>query len=118
MLRGASAEAEAKLTSDLEGATGETGKLGEELFGAAAVLRGEAALRRIFTDASIEADAKASTAAATASRTGSCPANALVCRNRLKSLIMVASQECCAPCTWDVLALTRPKATAPVAHRY
>ena len=59
MLRGASAEAEAKLTSDLEGATGDTGKLGEELFGAAAVLRGEAALRRIFTDASIEADAKA-----------------------------------------------------------
>ncbi len=59
MLRGASAEAEAQLTSELEGSKAEAGKLGEELFGAAAVLRGEAALRRIFTDASIEAEAKA-----------------------------------------------------------
>ena len=56
MLRGASAEAEAQLTSELEGSEGEAGKLGEELFGVAAVLRAEAALRRIFTDASIEAD--------------------------------------------------------------
>jgi F-type H+-transporting ATPase subunit delta len=59
MLRGASAEAEAQLTSELEGSEGEAGKLGEELFGVAAVLRSEAALRRIFTDASIEAAAKA-----------------------------------------------------------
>ena len=59
MLRGASAEAEAQLTSDLEGSTGEVGKLGEELFGVAAVLRAEAALRRIFTDASIDSSAKA-----------------------------------------------------------
>ena len=58
MLRGASAEAEAQLTSELEGSQ-DDGKLGEELFGAAAVLRGEAALRRIFTDASIDAEAKA-----------------------------------------------------------
>ncbi|MEO7351073.1 MAG: F0F1 ATP synthase subunit delta [Marmoricola sp.] len=59
MLRGASAEAEAQLTSELEGSKGAAGKLGEELFGVAAVLRGEAALRRIFTDASIDAPAKA-----------------------------------------------------------
>lgn len=59
MLRGASAEAEAQLTSELEGSTGEAGKLGEELFGVARVLRSEAALRRIFTDASIESSAKA-----------------------------------------------------------
>jgi F-type H+-transporting ATPase subunit delta len=59
MLRGASAEAEGQLTSELEGSEGDTQKLAEELFGAAAVLRGEAALRRIFTDASIEAAAKA-----------------------------------------------------------
>lgn len=59
MLRGASAEAEAQLTSELEGSKGEAGKLGAELFGAAAVLRGEAALRRIFTDASIDSAAKA-----------------------------------------------------------
>ena len=59
MLRGASAEAEAQLTSELEGSQADAGKLGEELFGVARVLRSEAALRRIFTDASIEADAKA-----------------------------------------------------------
>lgn len=59
MLRGASAEAQAQLTSELEGARGEAGQLGEELFGVAAVLRGEAALRRIVTDASIDAEAKA-----------------------------------------------------------
>ena len=59
MLRGASAEAQAQLTSELEGSKGEAGKLGEELFGVATVLRGEAALRRVFTDASIEGAAKA-----------------------------------------------------------
>lgn len=59
MLRGASAEAEAQLTSELKGSKGEAGKLGEELFGVAAVLRGEPALRRIFTDASIDSSAKA-----------------------------------------------------------
>ena len=36
-----------------------TPRIGEELFGVAGVLRGEAALRRILTDASIEGDAKA-----------------------------------------------------------
>jgi F-type H+-transporting ATPase subunit delta len=59
MLRGASAEAEAQLTSELESAQDDSGKLGEELFGVAAVLRSEAALRRIATDSSIDASAKA-----------------------------------------------------------
>ena len=47
MLRGASAEAQADLTSELEGSKGDADKLGEELFGVAAVLRGEPAVRRI-----------------------------------------------------------------------
>jgi F-type H+-transporting ATPase subunit delta len=59
MLRGASAEAQAQLTSELEGSEGDDAKLGEELFGVASVLRGEPALRRIATDASIDASAKA-----------------------------------------------------------
>ena len=59
MLRGASAEAKAELCSRLEGLTGDAANLGEELFAVAAVLRGEAAVRRIATDASIEGDAKA-----------------------------------------------------------
>jgi F-type H+-transporting ATPase subunit delta len=59
MLRGASAEAKAELCSRLEGLTGDAATLGEELFAVAAVLRGEAAVRRIATDASIEGDAKA-----------------------------------------------------------
>jgi F-type H+-transporting ATPase subunit delta len=62
MLRGASAEAQAELTSELESSKGDAGKLAEELFGVAAVLRREPALRRIATDASIEPDAKAALA--------------------------------------------------------
>lgn len=63
MLRGASAEARDALASDLgtrldAGAT-DAAALGEELFGVAGVLRTEAAVRRILTDASIEADGKA-----------------------------------------------------------
>jgi F-type H+-transporting ATPase subunit delta len=59
MLRGASGEARAQLTSDLEGSSGDGAKLGEELFGVAAVLRSAPALRRVVTDASIDAKAKA-----------------------------------------------------------
>jgi len=59
MLRGASAEAQAQLTSELERSEGEDAKLGEELFGVAAIFRGEPALRRIATDASIDPSAKA-----------------------------------------------------------
>ncbi len=59
MLRGASAEAQAQLVSELEGSEGDSDKLGEQLLGAAAVLRGEPALRRIATDASVEPEAKA-----------------------------------------------------------
>lgn len=59
MLRGASAEARDDLVSRLEGLSGDSATLGEELFAIAAVLRSEAAVRRIATDASIEGDAKA-----------------------------------------------------------
>jgi F-type H+-transporting ATPase subunit delta len=62
MLRGASAEAQAELTSELEGSKGDADKLAEELFGVAAVLRGEPAVRRILTDASVEPKGKASLA--------------------------------------------------------
>jgi F-type H+-transporting ATPase subunit delta len=58
MLRGASAEARDDLVSRLEGLSGDSATLGEELFAVAAVLRSEAAVRRIATDASIEGDAK------------------------------------------------------------
>ncbi len=63
MLRGGSAEAQADLVSELEGSEADDAKLGEELFGVATLLRAEPALRRIATDASIEADAKAGLAA-------------------------------------------------------
>jgi len=63
MLRGGSAEAQADLVSELEGSGADGAKLGEELFGVATLLRAEPALRRIATDASIEADAKAGLAA-------------------------------------------------------
>jgi F-type H+-transporting ATPase subunit delta len=62
MLRGASAEALAELgqqasrTQTLEDAA----TLGSQLFGVAAVVRDDAALRRALTDASVEAEAKAS----------------------------------------------------------
>jgi F-type H+-transporting ATPase subunit delta len=59
MLRGASAEARQELVSRLEGLSGDAATTGEELFAVAAVLRAEAAVRRILTDASIEGDSKA-----------------------------------------------------------
>ena len=59
MLRRASEQARAELTERLSDASGDTAALGEELFGVASVLRQEAAIRRIVTDASIEEDAKA-----------------------------------------------------------
>jgi F-type H+-transporting ATPase subunit delta len=62
MLRGASAEAEAQLTSQLADTQDTDPKLAEELFGVAALLRGEPALRRVATDASVEPDAKAALA--------------------------------------------------------
>jgi F-type H+-transporting ATPase subunit delta len=60
-LRGASAEALAALTDELEAhlGTGETtARLADELFGVAVALRGEGALRRFATDGSIPAEAK------------------------------------------------------------
>ena len=59
MLRGASAEAKDELCSRLEGSSGDAATIGEELFAVTAVLRREAAVRRIATDASIDGDAKA-----------------------------------------------------------
>jgi F-type H+-transporting ATPase subunit delta len=61
MLRGASAEAHQELADRLAGAS-QTPEVGEELFGVAGVLRGEPALRRVVTDASIEGSAKAALA--------------------------------------------------------
>jgi F-type H+-transporting ATPase subunit delta len=59
MLRRASEQARSELTERLADSSGDTAALGEELFGVASVLRQEAAIRRIVTDASIEEDAKA-----------------------------------------------------------
>lgn len=63
MLRGASAEAREALASTLgqklEGGSADAASIGEELFGVAGLLRSEAAVRRILTDASVEPDAKA-----------------------------------------------------------
>ena len=63
MLRGASLEARRELEADLGGRLSDgardTATTGEELLGVASVLRREAALRRVATDASIEGDAKA-----------------------------------------------------------
>jgi F-type H+-transporting ATPase subunit delta len=60
MLRGASAEALAGLTDKLgKSATlADAAKTGEELFGVVRILRSDAALRRVLTDSSIDADAK------------------------------------------------------------
>jgi F-type H+-transporting ATPase subunit delta len=65
MLRGASAEARTELASRLGSSATleETATLGEQLLAVAGVLRSEAALRRVFTDASIEGEAKAGLAA-------------------------------------------------------
>jgi F-type H+-transporting ATPase subunit delta len=60
MLRGASADALAELGDQLGTRTlADSATLGEELFGVARVLRSEAALRRVVTDAAVEGDAKA-----------------------------------------------------------
>ncbi len=59
MLRAASEQARAELAEQLADASGDTAAIGEELFGVATLLRDEAAIRRVVTDASIEADAKA-----------------------------------------------------------
>ena len=61
MLRGASAEARAELVSQVgsSGSLEDKATLGDQLLGVAGVLRSEAALRRVFTDASIEGEAKA-----------------------------------------------------------
>jgi F-type H+-transporting ATPase subunit delta len=59
MLRGASAEARDELVAALGQGSGDATSLGEELFGASSLFRREAALRRVATDASVEADAKA-----------------------------------------------------------
>jgi F-type H+-transporting ATPase subunit delta len=61
MLRGASAEARAELSSKLvtSGTLEDSATLGDQLLAVAGVLRSEAALRRIFTDASVEGEAKA-----------------------------------------------------------
>lgn len=58
-LRGASAENLAALGDQVSsGATGDLGTLAEDLFGVAAVLRAEPALRRVLTDQSVDAAAK------------------------------------------------------------
>jgi len=60
MLRGASAEARAELASKVgSGTLEDTAKLGDQLLAVAGVLRSEPALRRVFTDGSVEGDAKA-----------------------------------------------------------
>ncbi len=59
MLRGASAEAKEELSSRLEGSAADAATAGEQFFAVAAVLRREAAVRRIATDASIDGAAKA-----------------------------------------------------------
>lgn len=61
-LRGASADAYAALGERLEAVTGDASaaaRVGEDLFALSAVLRGEPALRRVATDPSIAAQAKA-----------------------------------------------------------
>ena len=59
VLRGASAEAQADLRSQVDAAAGSSqSALGEDLLGAAAVLRAEPALRRLVTDQAIEPAAK------------------------------------------------------------
>lgn len=59
VLRGASAEAQAGLRSSVDAvAAGDLAALGEDLFGAAAVLRAEPGFRRVATDQSLEGSAK------------------------------------------------------------
>ena len=64
MLRGASAEARTELASKVgSGTLEDTAKLGDQLLAVAGVLRSEPALRRVFTDGSVEGEAKAGLAA-------------------------------------------------------
>jgi F-type H+-transporting ATPase subunit delta len=64
MLRGASAEARAELASKVgSGTLQDTATLGDQLLAVAGVLRSEPALRRVFTDGSVEGEAKAGLAA-------------------------------------------------------
>lgn len=59
-LRGASADAMATLAGQVQDVSGEeAATLGEDLFGVAGVLRTQPSLRRVATDVSLEADAKA-----------------------------------------------------------
>ncbi len=58
IVRGASAEALATLSRELDGA-GDAGAAGPDLFSVAAVLRSEPALRRVATDVSVASEAKA-----------------------------------------------------------
>ncbi len=61
-MRGASADALAALTSDLESrlrSGADASRIGDDLFTVSSVLRAEAALRRVATDASVDAAAKA-----------------------------------------------------------
>ena len=57
-LRGASADASAELRQRLDGVS-DVARVGDELFGVAALLRDEPSLRRVATDASLRGDAKA-----------------------------------------------------------
>jgi F-type H+-transporting ATPase subunit delta len=61
MLRGASAEARTELASKVttSGTLEDAATLGDQLLGVAGVLRSEPALRRVFTDASVDGEAKA-----------------------------------------------------------
>ena len=64
MLRGASAEARSALASKVgSGTLEDTATLGDQLLAVAGVLRSEPALRRVFTDGSVEGEAKAGLAA-------------------------------------------------------
>jgi F-type H+-transporting ATPase subunit delta len=64
MLRGASAEARAQLASKVgSGTLQDTATLGDQLLAVTGVLRSEPALRRVFTDGSVEGEAKAGLAA-------------------------------------------------------
>lgn len=58
-VRGASAEARAGLREKLDAAGADLSALGDDLLGASAVFRAEAGLRRVATDPSVDASAKA-----------------------------------------------------------
>ena len=58
MMRGASADAYAAAAAVLPG-TGDLGRVGQDLFGTADLLRAEPGLRRVATDVSLRGEAKA-----------------------------------------------------------